>query len=155
MTEWLHFHFPLSCTGEGHGSPLQCSCLENPRGGEPGGLPSVGSHGVDWSDLAAAAAGLCPWAGEPRTDCWCSVLHRTGIPTVRVGIPWLVPKPAVPVWNRHSKYWVEWIGNKWIDWQERCCQFLSLYWALNSRSWPLCSFQTGTKKRSFFFFFSG
>ena len=31
MTEWLHFHFPLSCTGEGNGNPLQCSCLENPR----------------------------------------------------------------------------------------------------------------------------
>ena len=27
------FHFPLSCTGEGNGNPLQCSCLENPRGG--------------------------------------------------------------------------------------------------------------------------
>ena len=26
-------HFSLSCIGEGHGSPLQCSCLENPRGG--------------------------------------------------------------------------------------------------------------------------
>ena len=26
------FHFPLSCTGEGNGNPLQCSCLENPRG---------------------------------------------------------------------------------------------------------------------------
>ena len=25
------FHFPLSCTGEGNGNPLQCSCLENPR----------------------------------------------------------------------------------------------------------------------------
>ena len=32
-TEWLHFHFSLSCTGEGNGSPLQCSCLENPRDG--------------------------------------------------------------------------------------------------------------------------
>ena len=29
-TERLHFHFSLSCTGEGNGSPLQCSCLENP-----------------------------------------------------------------------------------------------------------------------------
>ena len=105
-TEWLHFHFSLSCIGEGNGNPLQCSCLENPRDGgawwvavhrvvnsqtrlsdftftfhfhalekemathssvliwrtpgmaEPGGLPSMGSHGVghDWSDLAAAAA---------------------------------------------------------------------------------------------------
>ena len=33
-TEWLHFHFSLSCTGEGNGNPLQCSCLENPRDGE-------------------------------------------------------------------------------------------------------------------------
>ena len=92
--------------GEGNGTPLQYSCLENPMDwgawwaavhgvaksrtglsdftftfhfhalekemathssvlawripgtGEPGGLPSMGSHGVghDWSDLAAAAA---------------------------------------------------------------------------------------------------
>ena len=33
MTEQLHFHFSLSCTGEGNGNPLQCSCLENPRDG--------------------------------------------------------------------------------------------------------------------------
>ena len=31
MTEWLHFHFSLSCIGEGNGNPLQCSHLENPR----------------------------------------------------------------------------------------------------------------------------
>ena len=30
-TERLHCHFSLSCIGEGNGSPLQCSCLENPR----------------------------------------------------------------------------------------------------------------------------
>ena len=33
-TERLPFHFSLSCTGEGNGNPLQCSCLENPRDGE-------------------------------------------------------------------------------------------------------------------------
>ena len=32
QTERLHFHFSLSCIGEGNGKPLQCSCLENPRG---------------------------------------------------------------------------------------------------------------------------
>ena len=31
MTEQLQFYFSLSCIGEGNGSPLQCSCLENPR----------------------------------------------------------------------------------------------------------------------------
>ena len=34
MTERLHFHFSLSCIGEGNGNPLQYSCLEkNPRDG--------------------------------------------------------------------------------------------------------------------------
>ena len=97
---------PYTHSGEGNGTPLQYSCLENPMDGrawwaavhgvaksrtrlsdftftfhfhalekemathsnvlawripgtgEPGGLPSMGSHrvGHDWSDLAAAAA---------------------------------------------------------------------------------------------------
>ena len=46
MTERLHFHFSLSCIGEGNGNPLQCSCLEIPGTVEPGGLPSMGSHRV-------------------------------------------------------------------------------------------------------------
>ena len=32
-TEQLPFHFSLWCIGEGNGNPLQCSCLENLRGG--------------------------------------------------------------------------------------------------------------------------
>ena len=56
-TEQLHVHFSLSCIGEGNDNPLQCSCLENPRDREPGGLLSMGSHGVrhNWSDLTAEA----------------------------------------------------------------------------------------------------
>ena len=59
-TERLHFHFSLSCIGEGNGnSPLQCSCLENPRDGEPGGLPLWGRTG--WTRLSdSAAAAVCP-----------------------------------------------------------------------------------------------
>ena len=33
VTQRLHFHFSLSCIGEGNGTPLQCSCLESPRDG--------------------------------------------------------------------------------------------------------------------------
>ena len=57
-TKRLHFHFLLSCTGEGNGNLLQYFCLENHKGQELGGLPSMGSHrvGHDWSNLAAAAA---------------------------------------------------------------------------------------------------
>ena len=56
-TKRLHFHFSLSCIGEGNGNPLQCSCLENPKDGGDWWAESMGSHrvGHDWSDLAAAA----------------------------------------------------------------------------------------------------
>ena len=43
MTEWFHFHFSLSCIGEGNGNPLRCSCLENPR---DGGAWWAAVHGV-------------------------------------------------------------------------------------------------------------
>ena len=43
-TERLHFHFSLSCIGEGNGNPLQCSCLENPRDG-----------GAWWAAVSAVA----------------------------------------------------------------------------------------------------
>ena len=58
MTEELHFHFSLSCVGEGNGNPLQYSCLENPRDGGAWWVAIYGSHrvGNDWSNLAAAAA---------------------------------------------------------------------------------------------------
>ena len=44
MNERLHFHFSLSCIGEGNGSPLQCSCLENPRDG-----------GARWASVSGVA----------------------------------------------------------------------------------------------------
>ena len=55
-TERLHFHFSLSCTAEGNRNPLQCSCLENPRG-SPVGCHLRG-HRVEhsWRNLASAAA---------------------------------------------------------------------------------------------------
>ena len=73
-TERLHFHFSLSCTGEGNGNPLQCSCLENPRDGGAW-------WAADWSDLAAAAmaahssilAWKIPWTEDPggwATSTW-------------------------------------------------------------------------------------
>ena len=62
-TERLHFHFSLSCIGEGNGNPLQCSCLENPRDGGAWWAGVSGSHrvGHDWSDLAAAVTRVLIW----------------------------------------------------------------------------------------------
>ena len=45
-TEWLHFHFSLSCTGEGNGNLLQCSCLESPR-----------DRGAWWAAVSGVAQG--------------------------------------------------------------------------------------------------
>ena len=138
LTLWFHLGSALIISvslasqivssGEGNGTPFQCSCLENPmdRGawwaavhgvarsrtrlsdfpftfhfnslkkemsthssvlawripgtGEPGGLPSMGSHRIrrDWSDLAAAAAAAVIYT---LTFCfqsqWSSPLHHT------------------------------------------------------------------------------
>ena len=45
-TERLHFHFSLSCIGEGNCNPLQCSCLENPRDGGAWWAAIYGLHRV-------------------------------------------------------------------------------------------------------------
>ena len=50
-TERLHFHFSLSCTGEGNGNPLQCSCLENPRDGSLVGCCLWGHTESDTTDV--------------------------------------------------------------------------------------------------------
>ena len=44
MIERLHFHFSLSCIGEGNGNPLQWSCLEN-----------LGDRGAWWAAVYGAA----------------------------------------------------------------------------------------------------
>ena len=43
-TERLHFHFSLSCIGEGNGNQLQYSLLENPRDGEAWWAAIYGGH---------------------------------------------------------------------------------------------------------------
>ena len=57
-TERLHFHFSLSGIGEGNGTPLQCSCLENPRDGGAwwAAVYGVAQRRTRLKRLAAAAA---------------------------------------------------------------------------------------------------
>ena len=50
-TEQLHFHFSLSCIGEGNGNPLQCLAWRFPGTGEPGGLPSMGHTESDTTEV--------------------------------------------------------------------------------------------------------
>ena len=60
--DWAtHFDFSLSCTGEGNGNPLQCSCLENPRdwGAWWAAVYGVTQSRTRLKRLAAAAAAVC------------------------------------------------------------------------------------------------
>ena len=51
LTELLHFHFSLSCTGEENGNPLQYCCLENPRDGSLVGCSLWGWTESDTNDV--------------------------------------------------------------------------------------------------------
>ncbi|KAI4549332.1 hypothetical protein MG293_001662 [Ovis ammon polii] len=76
-TERLHFHFSLSCIGEGNGNPLQCSCLENPR---DGGAWWAAVYGVAQSRTrlkrlsssgSSRGRAACGYTGESRTISIC------------------------------------------------------------------------------------
>ena len=88
----LHIILHSGCIDLHSPNPLQCSCLENSRDGEPGGLPSMGLHrvGHDWSDLAAAAAAATMQRG--------SLLYPLQI-LLYVEIWWW---PFWPVWGNTS-----------------------------------------------------
>ena len=70
MTEQLHFHFSLSCIGEGNGNPLQCSCLENPR---DGGTWWAAVYGVAQSQtrlkrLSSSSSSKCHGGGSDKGE---------------------------------------------------------------------------------------
>ena len=66
-TEQLYFHFSLSCIEEGHGNPLQCSCLENPR---DGGTWWAAIYGVtqSWTQLKRLSSSSSSMAVVPCTQ---------------------------------------------------------------------------------------
>ena len=84
-TERLHFHFSLSCIGEGNGNPLQCSCLENPR-----------DRGAWWAAVCGVAQGR-KWLKWLSSSCslWRSSKKTSRLwtrsdpqPTSAVSVPW-------------------------------------------------------------------
>ena len=76
MTERLHFHFSLSCIGEGNGNPLQCSWLENPRDG-----------GAWWAAIYGVVQSRTwlKWLSRVPEELWTEVsdiVQETGIKTI-------------------------------------------------------------------------
>ena len=133
--------------GEGNGTPLQYSCLENPMDGgpwwaavhgvaksrtrlsnftltfhfhalekemathssvlawrvpgmgEPGGLPSMGSHrvGHDWSDLAAVLSSFCPKEKTSTLLPWFPWLQQGSMPWSLRHAAFLLPESTADV----------------------------------------------------------
>ena len=87
-TQWLHFHFSLSCIGEGKGNPLQCSCLENPR---DGGAWGAAVYGVAQSrtrlkrlSSSSSRKVKLTWTGAKKCSLWCQ--------------SWALPSTGYVVW---------------------------------------------------------
>ena len=106
MTERLHFHFSLSCIGEGNGNPLQCSCLENPR---DGGAWWAAVYGVTQSRtrlkrLSSSSSSGVPLLGASpdgasgkESACQCRRTKRLGFDPWVWKIPWRMKWPPTPV----------------------------------------------------------
>ena len=77
MTERLHFHFSLSCTGERNGNPLQRSCLENPRdwGAWWAAVYGIAQSRTRLSDLAVAAVVVAISETRFLSQAWLITQH--------------------------------------------------------------------------------
>ena len=84
-TEQLHFHFSLSCIGEGNGNPLQCSCLENPR-----------DRGAWWSAVYGVAQSRTrlTWLGSSSSS-WSYYLFTKSCQTLWDSMDWSPPGSLV------------------------------------------------------------
>ena len=90
-TEWLHFHFSLSCIGEGNGNPLQCSCLENPR-----------DRGAWWASICGVAQSRT-WL--KRLSSGSSSSSRMTLCLTFWGTAKLFPTAAAPSYTPASSIW--------------------------------------------------
>ena len=82
-TERFHFHFSLSCIGEGNGNPFQCSCLENPRDGDAWWAAVYGvAHsrtGLKWLSSSSMIDVLCQNGKKKnRKQCFQLLLDLIG-----------------------------------------------------------------------------
>ena len=73
MTERLHFHFSLSCIGEGNGNLLQCSSLEDPRDGGAwwAAVSGVAQSRTRLKRLSSSSSSSSNPQMQPRWNHWC------------------------------------------------------------------------------------
>ena len=98
VTERLHFHFSLSCIGEGNGNPLQYSCLENPRDRRAcwAAIYGVTQNRTRLKWLSSSSSIHQNWDVKPL------LIGKVGNRTVAIGLDHLWSKPWVWI---HSVPW--------------------------------------------------
>ena len=119
MTEQLHFHFPLSCAGEGNGNPLQCSLLENPR---DGGAWWAAVYGVAQSRtrrkwLSSSSSSKCgPWTSRItwKLVTYAHVGPYLGLLSETLGMgPRSLFLKFFQMTRMHTKVWKPWKTFSW------------------------------------------
>ena len=114
MTERLHFHFSLSCIGEGNGNPLQCSCLENPRDSR-----------AWWTAISGVA----------QSQTWLKQLSSSSSNAQECLFPYIIAHTLFP----NSSYFVNLMGEKWSHFSLHsfCCVWgwTSFYVLKNTDIW--------------------
>ena len=145
MTERLHFHFSLSCIGEGNGKPLQCSCLENPR---DGGAWWAAIYGVaqSWTRLKRLSSMM--------EGCFlkcCLNLMPVGDPVIFVAVKWACLQEE-ETWFRSLEKDIQLCSccflncQEWRDERSQVTADLSAQRAqgLTHALWPHLSFQSSS-----------
>ena len=118
MTGRLHFHFSLSCIGEGNGNPLQCSCLENPRDGEAwwGAIFGVAQSRTRLKQLSSSS-------GSFTYTCVCVCVCVCVFVNVQKCSCWILWQIYVWLFKKLPKHFPEWLCHficpismcKWSD----------------------------------------
>ena len=93
-TEQVHFHFSLSCIGEGNGNPLQCSCLENPRDGRAW-WAAVCGVAQSWTQLKRLSSSSAKYnialklpSSPPNSQIKTNLQNKSGQLTIYAPLKW-------------------------------------------------------------------
>ena len=102
-----------------------------PGMGQPGGLPSVGSHrvGHDWSNLAAATNSLLFGGSDKETEVWwyCYDLLMQITHVKSTSTTWQRNSDLVGVASRNRTNSFRDMG----EWSSGGCEFLKTYWQIS------------------------
>ena len=93
--DWLHFHFSLSCIGEGNGNLLQCSCLENHRDSRAWWAAVYGLQSWTWLKWRSISSSRLAPITQERLYWFKATFQMAALNTYPAGL--------VAIWNLYTK----------------------------------------------------